>query len=199
MDYNPQFIRQAQFIIWAQWVFFNLFGWAFGLFATWGTQTDTITRFGWIAMFLGIGQWLILRNYLRRPTWLWIGLTAVGMMAAQYLAQQFVDYLIAQQIVSFQGVSMLSGFLIGGVIGVLIGACLSLAHLILLPRTGTLIRDWFMANTVGWGLGFQVGTILGALLFSADYRFTSLIAVLLSAIISGLWVTQLIHLPQSER
>lgn len=193
MDYNPQFIRQAQFIIWSQWVFFNLFGWAFGLFATWGTQTETITRFGWVATFLGVGQWLVLRRYLRRPAWVWIGLTALGMMAAQFLSQQFISQLTARNIVQLQGIGILGGVVVGGIIGILIGLCIGLAQLPLIVRRGTALRDWLIVSVVGWGLGFQAGTVFGSLLPFADDRLISTVSVLLASIISGLWVTQLVR------
>lgn len=190
MEYNPRFVKQAQYLIWIQWVFFSLFGWAFGLFATWGAQVETITRFGWIAAFLGLGQWFVLRRYIRRPTWLWIGLTGLGMMAAQFLTQQLVRYLAVNEIVRLQGISTLGGAMMGGIIGIVIGICISLAQSILVRRNETALRDWIIVNVVGWGFGFQAGTLFGQLLLSADYRATSFVAVILQSIITGLWVTQ---------
>lgn len=189
MDYNPQFIRQAQYVIWVQWVFFNLLGWAFGLFATWGTQTSTMVRFGWIAAFLAIGQWLVIRKYLRRPSWMWIVMSAVGMMAAQFVTQTLVE----SGILTLRGAGFGGGLVFGGIIGVLIGGLMALGQSPFINQSVASVRDWLVVSVVGWGLGFQAGTILGFIWLGADLRFTSLIAALMSAMITGLWVTQLIQ------
>ncbi len=184
-NYNPQFNREAQTLLWVQWVFFSLLGWTLGMVLITNIDEDASTRttFGIIAAVMGLAQWFVLRRYLRFPSFAWVVATSGGYMVAQVLSQNAMNFFLSQNL---SAGSRSGGLVLGGLIGIIVGLCLGTLQAILLRPSSLRWYLWLISSVVGWGLGFQLTTLF----FSANWRFTSLFTVLVASVITGLGVTQ---------
>ena len=174
-------------VLFVQWIFFNTLGWASGLlFATVAIKGEaSFTAFyGLIAAFLGVGQWIVLRRFLRHPKFVWIILTIAGFVGGQLAAQAITRMLLPSMDVANIG----AGLVFGGLIGVTLGLVLGVTQFVLLPSGYAPAFYWIIANIVGWGLGFQ----LSSLMRGAPYQVTSLASAMMNACITGFWLTQLL-------
>lgn len=189
---NPQYAREAQIVLWVQWIFFSLLGWALGLLLT--TNADdgasALTLFGIRAATLGLAQFFVLRAYLGRMALGWLVATPAGFMLGQWLAQQLVGVLRTQGGLPNLN-NLANALLLGGVLGVLLGLSLGLAQMWLLPADGGGRGIWLLLSVIGWGLGLQLSTLF----VGAPSLVTSTFAVLLSSTATGFWLTQLIDRP----
>lgn len=174
-------------VLFVQWIFFNTLGWAIGLlFATFAVKETPEPHeiFGLIALFLGIGQWVMLRKFLRRPKFVWIILTIIGFVLGQLAAQALTRFLQPHMDLTNIG----AGLVFGGLIGITLGFLLGLSQFMLLPKGYAPTFYWIVANTIGWGLGFQISSLMG----DTPFQITSLATTMMNACITGFWLTQLL-------
>ncbi len=187
-NYNPKFNREAQTILWLQWVFFSILGWALGLILTTniaeGTQARTL--FGILAAAMGIGQSFVIRRYLRVPFVIWIIMTIMGFVVGQFFSQMLMGELIGRNV---NVGSLGGGIVVGGLIGVIVGLCLGLLQAFLIRPRALNWYLWLISSVIGWGLGFQLATLL----FSSRPMMTSLFTVMVASVITGLGVTQFLN------
>ena len=188
MEQQTQYLRQAQIFLFLKWVFFNALGWAIGLILIIGAE-PTIKAwhlYGVISLGLGLGQWIVLRPYLNRPSVAWIGATVISFMLGQIAAQQVTQLVIGDGtfIQSIGG-----GLVFGGLIGAVLGLSVGLLQMFLFVRYAIEKRYWLLANAVGWGLGFQASSLMG----TAPFQFTSLIAAIFCSIVTGFVVMRLLN------
>ena len=188
MNQNQAYLQQAQRFVLVQWVFFNALGWSLGLLLTVGADeaSPPHVRFGIIAFMLGIGQWIVVRRYLRGLRFLWIFATSAGFVLGQLASQRLANYVVP--LVGNELNGTVQGIVFGGAIGITLGAIVGLLQAILLPRRYAPVRYWVLANIVGWGIGFQ----LASLSAGVGYQLTSLLTTIVSSLITGLWVMQLV-------
>ncbi len=184
MQQNPDYLRQAQIFVFVQWVFFNALGWGVGVLSLIAVREASSANviYGLMAFMLGLGQWYALRPYLNRPKFAWPLLTTLGFVLGQLAAQSLTDWLRPNL------ANVGAGVVFGGIIGILLGLVLSLIQLPLLPRDRAPVVDWVVANMIGWGLGLQLSALV-----PLNFQVTSLIAAILNACITGLWVMQLLN------
>ena len=142
--------------------------------------------YGVISLFLGIGQWFVLRRFLNRPKIAWIGATVLGFIGGQLLAQAVTRLVIGDG--SFIS-SIPGGLVFGGLIGVLLGTVLGLIQMMLFADGVVERRYWLVTSAVGWGLGFQASSLMG----QTAFQITSLIATIISAAVTGICVMRLLH------
>lgn len=184
-NYNPKFNREAQTILWLQWVFFSVLGWTLGLILTTNIAEGTTARtlFGILAAAMGVGQSFVIRRYLRVPFFMWIVLTTVGFMVGQFFSQELMNELLARSVTVG---SLGGGIVVGGLIGVIVGACLGVLQAFLIRPSALEWYLWLIVSVIGWGLGFQLATLF----FSSRPMMTSLFTVMVASVITGLSVTQ---------
>lgn len=195
MPSNPQFVREAQFLLWLQWVGLSTFGWLAGRLFVYEQQfaedpfRQALITAALIGVFFGVAQWLTLRRYagLDRP-WqgvAWIAATTVGMTAGYALAQVIADRL-PRDFTAAAVAGWLPGMLLGGLLGVTLGLLLGLAQWPLL-RTRPLAPFWVLVNLIGWGIALTLSTFtpFGALA-------NSVLAAATASALTGLWVAQLL-------
>lgn len=189
MPENPDYLRQAQIVLFVQWVFFNTLGWAVGILLLFAVRevSAAYAIYGLFAFTLGIGQWVVLRRYLHWPSPLWIPLTVIGFIVAQLTAQTMTDFILPAIGGSLN--NMLAGVVFGGLIGIVLGLVVGVFQYPLLPHRYAPARYWILANIVGWGFGFQ----LSALLPGVSFQVTSLLSAIVNGCLTGLWVMQLLN------
>lgn len=188
MEQQTQYLREAQIFLFLQWVFFNALGWAIGLLLIIGAEPGIKAwhLYGVISLGLGLGQWIVLRRYLRRPSIAWIGATIIGFMLGQIAAQQVTTLIIGDG--SFiQSVG--GGLVFGGLIGAILGLLLGLVQMLLFAKNVVEKRYWVLANAVGWGLGFQASSLMG----QSAFQISSLVAAILCSIVTGFVVMRLLN------
>ena len=186
---NTQFLREAQFILWLQWIFLtalsSLVGWFWMI-----NHRGAMTKFAVIAAVIAFAQWLIIRRYTKMSHLLWgivwVGMTALGAAGGHTLGLKVTSYL-PNLWTDFNFSNLIAGIILGGVLGVCFGFGIGLSQIVLLIGRMALPPVWLLANVVGWGLGFQFGSLF---LHSGTMAF--LITAITAASVNGLWVAQLI-------
>lgn len=195
MPQNPDYLRQAQLLLYVQWIFFNALGWGIGAllvrFAVDEAQSAS-ALFGLMAFAWGVGQWLVLRNYVGRLHVLWPFVTTAGFVLGQRAAQAMLPSIEAVLGIPLSNAGLGSGIVIGGILGVALGLMVGICQLPILPSNRAPRLIWIVANVTGWGLGLQLGSVVNVIL-PLGFESTSLMSAILSACISGFWVMQLLN------
>lgn len=140
-------------------------------------------------LFIGLAQWLVLRQYLTRSgDWVfnltasWVVGYAVGLFIVDLLAGSFVGLIIS--------------FIIFGVI-------VALFQWPVLKREIPQILPWILANVVGWALGALLAQLVVAGLFSenpgsllATTLVNSAVTGLIAGAVTGLALVRIVRLPE---
>lgn len=187
MSEQPNFQRQAQTILWVQWVFVSTFAWGLGIIigAAFDIRFTTPAHIALLSACLALGQWLILRHFFAGKGWLvlfWLAATIIGGVLGQTVSGIFTE-MIGVAFVEAQ-LNPFLALVVGSFMGMLFGFCLGAAQffVLLIGRMPNAVL-WVLVNVVGWGLGIALSA-----LFVLPLWLSALMSVIISAIVVGLGV-----------
>ena len=149
-----EIVPTIEWSLWFQWVLATTLGWLIGF----------IIGEGAIGVALGLGQWLVLRQWVREPGW-WIWASTVGWAIGWIL--------IITEILPPPQAGIIAALLAGAVLGLMLGV----AQWFILRRLVDSAGWWVLVSTTGWAIGFSgllgitvVGTVAGAVTgFALDF------------------------------
>lgn len=187
MSEQPNYERQAQTILWVQWVFVCTFAWGLGIIigAAFDIRFTTPAHIVLLCACLALGQWLILRYFFTGKGWLallWLAATVIGGVLGQTVSGIFTE-MIGVAFLEAQ-LNPFLALVVGSFMGMLFGFCLGAAQFFVLQfgrMPNALI--WVLVNIVGWGLGLSLSAV-----FVLPLWLSALMSVIISAIVTGLGV-----------
>lgn len=193
---NPQFQREAQFILWLQWIFASAFTWIAGRlfvkdwFFSAEPNRQLLIMFAIVGLYLAVGQWLVMHRHanMNALRWipLWMLVTAVGVGIGQWAAQSVIGQLPQSWLQEALN-NLIAGMALGGLIGIVFGFVVGVAQWVVLRSRIRLAWMWIVVNVVGWGLGMQMSALI-----NTNPIMGSLISAIVAAVVTGLWVAQLL-------
>lgn len=147
-------VPTIEWSLWIQWVLVTTLGWVIGFLAGAGA----------VGVILGLGQWLVLRQWVREPGW-WIWASTVGWGVGWLL--------IITGILSPPEAGIMASLVAGGVLGLMLGV----AQWFVLRRLVDFAGWWIFVSTIGWAIGVggmfgiaMVGAVAGAVTgFALDF------------------------------
>jgi len=147
-------IRTIEWSLWIQWVLVTTLSWIIGF----------LIGAGAVGVILGLGQWLVLRQWVREPGW-WIWASTVGWGVAWIL--------IITGVLLPPDAGIIAAFVAGGVLGLMLGV----AQWFVLRRLVKSAGWWVFGSIIGWALGASgifgitvVGAVAGAVTgFALDF------------------------------
>jgi hypothetical protein len=187
MSDQPNFERQAQTVLWAQWVFVCTFAWSLGILI--GVAFDipfaSQPHIAILGGLLALGQWLILRHFFGGMGWLvlpWIVATALGAVIGQTLGDIFTE-MIGPAFLEAQ-VNPALAVVVGSFLGMLFGFSIGAAQFLVLTigRMPNAVI-WVLVNVVGWGIGLSVSAM-----FVLPLWLSMLVSVITASVVTGLGV-----------
>jgi hypothetical protein len=214
-------IRKAGWTLWFGWLLVSAGGWALGWlvapsvggFVSWpiAEAVDAAlaeivggtVAWGILGLFLGVGQWLLLRRHIRKAGW-WVLATVVGCAVAgsvKWVQGPIMDQIafevaaglgeIGWEIVMpLMGIGL--GLIFEGATGLVVGSAQWLVLQRQVPRAGR----WVLVSVVAWATGAVliagVEWTVGGLGDEAMFRFIAMVGGIIPAVITATGLVRLL-------
>ncbi|HSH02089.1 MAG TPA: hypothetical protein VLL52_06170 [Anaerolineae bacterium] len=181
---SKQYLREAQIVLWIQWVVLNGLAWGLGLLImSQLTTTFTPLSLAVVAVFWAGGQWLLLRTYMPITLWGWVMATALGAALGQFIAYLLVS-ITGYMPAANQTIAIL---LFGAIQGIIFGLAVGGAQWVVLRQSTRHAHTWVGVTVLGWTIGMSLSPVVQFTMLSL-----SLLSAVLSAAVIGLWVCRLL-------
>jgi hypothetical protein len=123
-------------------------------------------------VFVGLGQWLILRQRIHKAGW-WVSTSLAGWTVGGIAFQSiyWVVETIAHKTMGSQALlAVVYGFTVGGAIGLIVGGfSVGLAQWFVLRTQVHRPGWWVLASTISWGTGLAASVAAGVFSLAPDW------------------------------